>query len=103
MVIINGQRFDGNNVSIINGVVVIDGNTTSLNGLSGVVKIEVQGNLTSLKTDASVTVNGSVLGDVSCGGSLHCGDVGGSASSGGSVKCDKVGGSLNAGGSVRIG
>ena len=97
---INGVKYEGNNVSIVNGVVTIDGVVQSTDRLSGVVKIVVTGTLQSLKTDGSVTC-GTVEGSVNAGGSVECGNVGGYVSACGSVKCDKVGGSVQAGGSIR--
>lgn len=105
MVSINGTSYSGNSVSIINGKVYIDGVLQNGDGapLSGVVKVEVEGNLTSLKTDASVVVKGNVTGDVDAGGSVQCGNVGGSVDSGGSTQCDDVNGDVDAGGSVTCG
>jgi len=99
---INGSTFNGNNVSIINGVVTIDGKAQ--NGtVNGVVEIRIiEGAITNLTTDASVTC-GKVDGDVQAGGSVNCDGIGGSINAGGSVRCDSVGGSVNAGGSVRHG
>lgn len=98
MVIINGKKYAGRSVVIVNGKVLIDG-APAEESLSGVVEIKVEGDLVSLECDAPVTVNGNV-GQLSAGGSVHCNDVGGNVNAGGSVHCGDVGGSLNAGGSV---
>ena len=101
---INGVDFtvSGRSVSITNGTVTVDGSTVATNIFSdGDARIIWEGDLVSLKTDASVTCE-NVHGDVSVKGSLHCKDVQGSVSASGSVRCGKVGGSLNASGSVRI-
>jgi hypothetical protein len=102
-VIIDGRNFvAGNSISIINGVVTIDG-VRQDGAVSGVVEIRVvEGVLGDLRTDASVTC-GEVRGSVSAGGSVTCGNVGMSVSAGGSVRGGAFGGSISAGGSVRVG
>lgn len=101
-IVINGQKFTGNNVNIVGGRVIIDG-VEQLNGQSGVLEVRVtEGTLGELKADGSVTC-GSVTGNVAAGGSVNCDDVGGNVSAGGSVNCDNVGGRISAGGSVRMG
>ena len=99
MITINGKTYEGNNLSIINNVLIIDG-VVQGEGLTGVVKVEVTGSLTNLKTDASVTVNGHVTGNIDAGGSVHCKDVEGSVDAGGSVNCGDVMGDIDVGGSV---
>jgi hypothetical protein len=103
MVTINGKTYHGNSVSIINGVVTIDGVRQTGEPLSGVVKVEITGNLTSLRTDANVIMAGNVLGDVDAGGSVQCDAVGKSVDAGGSVQCNDVEGDVDAGGSVTCG
>jgi hypothetical protein len=99
---INGVKYEGTNISIVNGIVSIDGVVQDIDRLSGVVKVVVTGTLASLKTDGSVTC-GTVEGNVNAGGSVSCCNVGGHVSAVGSVTCDKVGGSVQAGGSIRHG
>lgn len=101
-VTINGITYQGNNITINNGKVVIDGRQES-EQLSGVVEIRItEGKLDSLTTDASV-ICGHVTGTVTAGGSVNCDAVGGNVNAGGSVNCDEVGGNVSAGGSVRHG
>lgn len=101
-IIIDGRTFAGNNISIRNGVVTIDG-VKQDGSLTGVVEIRVvEGVLGQLETDASVSC-GMVNGHVRAGGSVSCGDVGGSASAGGSISCGDVTGSVSSGGSVNMG
>ncbi len=99
---IDGKTFSGNNVSIINGVVTIDG-VAQDGKLEGKVELHITGVLDSLETDASVNMKGEIKGDVSAGGSVNCDDVGGNVSAGGSVNCDDVDGNVTAGGSIRHG
>ena len=56
---INGKSISvqGNNISIMNGTVYVDGKLVE-EGLSGDVRITFEGDLASLDTSASVTVNG---------------------------------------------
>ena len=98
---IDGKVFRGSSVSIINGVVTIDGARQD-GAVSGVVEIRVTGTLHELVTDASVTCQ-NVTGTVQAGGSVECGDVGGTVQAGGSVECKNVRGSIMAGGSVQHG
>lgn len=117
---INGKVYEGDNVSIVNGVVKIDGVIQTGDHLEKkICEIRViDGTIGQLRTDASVycqnvteyvdaggsvTVQGSVGGAVDAGGSVNCGNVTGDVDAGGSVTCGKIGGSVDAGGSVRHG
>lgn len=100
-IVVNGVTFEVDaaaNVVVRNGSVSVGGKTI-VEGLSGVVRVEWQGPLATLQSDASVTC-GDVAGGVDAGGSVQCRDVRGSVSAGGSVQCGSVGGSVRAGGSV---
>lgn len=97
---VNGVRYEGNTVSIINGVVTIDGVRQDGERLSGVVEVRIEGVLNSLKTDASVTC-GDVQGSVSAGGSVVCENIHGNVSAGGSVKSGDITGNVSAGGSIK--
>lgn len=100
---INGVTYTGNSVNIINGRVIVDGREQDGDKLSGVVEIRVvEGLLQNLSSDASINC-GSVQGNVSAGGSVNCDRVGGSVTAGGSVNCDDIGGNVSAGGSIRRG
>lgn len=94
---VNGQTFVGNNVSVVNGEVIVDGKKVAAPE-GKVINIAVQGDIESLKVDrGSVNVTGSVgsvavsQGDVeSIGGvkgkveidqgNLECGDIFGDVS-----------------------
>jgi hypothetical protein len=101
-IIIDGKRItvQGNNISIVNGQISIDGKTIDDN-LSGEVHIIWEGDLANLTTDGSVTCN-DVHGNVSSGGSANIGgNVGGNIFSGGSANITgNVSGSVSAGGSI---
>jgi hypothetical protein len=96
---IDGRSFAGRSVSIVNGVVTIDGKRQD-GTVSGVVEIKItEGVLDMLRCDGSVSC-GEVLGNVTAGGSINCNGVGGNVMAGGSVNCDAVSGSVSAGGGV---
>ncbi len=100
---INGTIYNGNNVSIRNGVVTIDGVVQSDSSAKGAVEIRVlSGSIDQLHTDLSVNC-ANVTGNVAAGGSVNCDAVGGNVAAGGSVNCDDIGGNVSAGGSVRRG
>ena len=101
MININGKIYNGNCISINNGRVIIDGKE-QINGLSGTVKVIVEGNLKSLKADGSVEVNGDVKGNIYCGGSCNCNNVGGDVDCGGSCNCGNVAGDVDAGGGIKM-
>jgi len=90
---------DCSNIQIRNGEVIVDGESVAEAGKN---KIEIYGDVGSIKCDKSVTVNnGGVSGNVDAKGSVHCNNVDGNVVAGGSVHCDRVGQFVNAGGSVR--
>jgi len=101
MIKVNGKVYNvsGNNVSVVNGVVKVDGKVIDESMKNSVMQIEITGELMSLQTDASVSCQ-NVQGDVKAGGSVNCDDVRGNVMAGGSVNCDDIGGNLTAGGSV---
>lgn len=99
-VTINGKTYEGNNISVRNGVVSIDGKPITE---TKAMELHIHGNVGELVSDMSVNITGKVLGNVSAKGSVNCDAVGGNVQAGGSVNCDDVGGSVTAGGSVNMG
>lgn len=89
---------EGNNISIRNGVIYVDGVVVQ-SGLDNSVHITWHGDLASLQADGSVTC-GSVEGDVIAGGSVKCQNVGGNVGAHGSVRAGRCGGNIIAKGSV---
>lgn len=104
-VIVNGKKYSGNNVSIINDKVYIDGKLMTDDESSKSTKIEITieagTTINKIEVDGDLEVKGSISGDVSAQGSVKCNDIGGNDSSGGSITCDDIGGNANAGGSVK--
>lgn len=104
-VIINGKKMNisGNNICISNDRVYVDGKLISDEEAKEPVKLIVEGDLLTIKTEGDVEVNGNVQGDLKAGGSVNSGDVGGSLKAGGSVHSGDVNGSVKADGSVHCG
>jgi hypothetical protein len=102
-IIINGKSINvqGNNISVINDKVYVDGKLVE-SGLSGRVEISFKGDLANLKTDGSATVHGDVRRDVIASGSVKCHNVEGDVDASGSVNCGKIGGNVRASGSIRM-
>lgn len=100
-VTVNGLKYnipENASVSVCDGVVIVNG--VVIKGDVKADEIVVHGSLLDLKTDLSVTVNGTVRGNVNAGGSVSCDAIGGNVNAGGSVNCDDVNGNVTAGGSV---
>ena len=100
---VNEQTFtvSGSSVQVINGTIIVDNNTL-ISGLEGNVHITWDGDLASLKSDASVNCI-NVEGNVEAGGSVNCKNIEGSVNCGGSLCASgHIGKSISAGGSVRI-
>jgi hypothetical protein len=95
MININGKIYQGNNISIVNGKVTIDGKDQTPD--SKEINITVNGNIDTLKVDVAnkvfvvgqvnsvstvsgdVDTSGDVLGSISTvSGDVECGNVGGS-------------------------
>lgn len=70
VIVINGKRItvEGNNVSVVNNRVYVDGKEVTDSALSGIVEIKWEGPLATLRSDASVScghVNGNVMAGMS--------------------------------------
>lgn len=86
---INGVSYEGSNVSIENNRVYIDGVLQEQVPLSGVVTVEILGDLNNFSCDANATVNGTIKGDVEVNGTLDCGTIEGSVEINGSATIQK--------------
>ncbi|TPG68567.1 hypothetical protein EEL31_08580 [Brevibacillus laterosporus] len=100
-IIINGKKIQvsGRNISVVNNNVIVDGVVIET-GLTGIVKVEFQGDLASLQTSGDAVVHGQVLGNVSASGDIECGSVKGDIRASGDIKCGTVGGNVRASGDV---
>lgn len=100
MITINGQVYTGNNITVNNGKVTIDGNTVQ--GLDEkIINISVEGNLEgNLTVDnaESIEINGYVggsvrtnNGDVICESDIH----NGASTTNGDIHASKIEGSIS--------
>lgn len=103
---VNGRtiRVSGNNITIRNGEIYVDGKLYEdelpqsvtvivegdCNNLNVSGSVEVRGSSANIDCGGSVTVGGDVHGDIDCGGSVHCGDISGNVDAGGSIHCKGV-------------
>lgn len=101
-IIINGKEIscNGNNVTVINSKVFVDGKEVSDEAIKN-SDIHIYGDVQNIKCEGSVQCN-DVEGDIQCSGSVSCDDVGGNINCGGSCNCDNVRGSITAGGSISM-
>ena len=101
-IVINGRKIttDGNNVSVIDGKVIVDGKTVA--NAEDNEKIEIFGDINgNVESDRNVVVrNGEIAGDVNAKGNIDCKNVRGSVKAGGNVNCDNVQQFVYAGGNV---
>ena len=96
-VVIDGRVFSGNNVSISNGKVVIDG-VAQDGDLTGPINVEVHGDIQSLDNGQG-DVKAYNIGSVKIGqGDIECGDIKGDAKTGmGDIRCSVVHGNAKTG------
>ena len=100
IVTMNGKTYSGNNISIVNGVVTIDGKIVDdCDVPENVFKIKIEGSVENIFTDKSVECN-QVSGNINAGGSVACSLVKGSVEAVGSVNCEDIDGTVNSGGSI---
>ena len=102
-IIVNGEEItltsSMDNVSIINGKIVVDGKVIR-SELASKVEITIYGDVKNLDCSGSVIVHGNV-GSIDCGNSCTVnGDVNGDIDAGNSVTCGNVAGDVDAGNSV---
>ncbi len=96
-VTINGKSYFGNNISVSNNKVYIDGKEATP-GEDKVINISIEGNVESLSVDGCdhVTVSGSAGSVKTLSGNVNIkGDVSGDANTmSGNLSCGNVGGSV---------
>jgi hypothetical protein len=100
---VNGQTFEGDNISISGNKVYIDGklvNEGDSSDKSGIKIIVQSGTFNKIQSDESLNISGKVIGNIKALGSVNCDDVQGHITSRGSVNCDDVYGDISAKGSV---
>ena len=93
--IIDGREFVGSCVSISDGNVVVDG-VVQDGTLSGVVNIEVHGDVERLENNNGKVVANNVGSITTQSGDVECGDVSGAVKTmSGDVNCSSVGISIS--------
>lgn len=101
-IVIDGREFRGNNVTINNGKVTVDG-VVQDGELSGPITVTVHGDVQYLENHSG-NVTAQNVGEINTGsGDVKCGNVSGSIRTGsGDVECGTVGGNIRTGsGDVR--
>ena len=95
---VNGQKFQGNSITITKDGVFIDGELQS-STLDPNIEIHIYGDVDKLESGSgNVTVKGYVNYVSTGSGDVNCGDVTGSIKTGsGDVDCGKVTGNINTG------
>jgi hypothetical protein len=102
-VTVNGKTVHvrGNNISIINDKIIVDGKPLDEAMDAKSITVIVEGNCNRLDTCGDVEIKGD-CGYVDCSGNCHIeGNVTGNVDASGSVTCGDVGGDIDASGSVR--
>lgn len=98
-VTIKKTKYVGTNISIINGVVQVDG-VVQQQSLIGDIDVVINGEVSWIESGSgSVVVHGNCTNYIQSGsGDIKCGDVSGNIQTGsGSIKCGSVGGSVKSG------
>lgn len=100
---VNGKtvRVRGNNITIINDKIIVDGKPLDEAMDAKNITVIVEGNCNRLEACGDVEVKGD-CGNVDCSGSCHIeGNVSGNVDASGPVTCGDVYGDIDASGSVR--
>lgn len=101
---INGKTIhcSGSNIVINNGKVIVDGKVVQ-GDMNGDIRVEIHGDVESIKCGGSVTVRGNAA-NIDCGGGCEvCGDVHGNVDAGSHINCGNVAGNVDAGNYVNCG
>ena len=101
-IVVNGKQIicSGNNISIIDNKVFVDGKEISNEAIER-SNVYIYGDVQNIKCEGSVSCN-NVKGDIQARGSVNCDDVGGNINCGGSCNCDSLEGNVTAGGSINM-
>jgi hypothetical protein len=116
-VTINGKTYKGGkSVSVVNGVVIVDGKRVNEVEEGNRVVLQISGSIEKFLCDGDLEVEGDINAEevvsgqsISCSnikgsvfskGSVTSSDIDGRVEAGGSVNCANIGGDVQAGGSV---
>jgi hypothetical protein len=98
-IIINGMTITGgNNISIVNGRIIVDGKDQTPDAKS--IKIEILGDVQNLDVDHSdsISIEGNVGKIKSGSGDITCNNIMGDAQTGsGDIKCSEIKGDVQTG------
>jgi hypothetical protein len=97
-IVINGHSYSGNNISVINNKVIIDGVDQTPNGKE--ITITIDGNVDQLSVDycQQLKISGNVNTARTGSGDINCTDITGGASTGsGDISCDTINGNVSTG------
>ena len=101
-IIIGDKRItvSGNNVSILNNKIYVDGKLVTDNAVTEPVKLIVEGDLINVESEGSVDVTGDIKGNVQASCSIRCNNISGNVNTMGSVHSGDINGSVTAIGSI---
>jgi hypothetical protein len=101
---INGRciSVQGNNISVINGKVFVDGKEYKEQPeKTEQIILKIEGAVQQLNIDDSVSIEGDVTAEhIRVNGSINCRNIKGSIEAKGSINCDDIEGKVKAGGSI---
>lgn len=101
---VNGVTFEveGNNVSIINDRIYVDGKEIT-SGIDLRPQIKWDGPAANVTVDKGDLECGDISGNAYSDGSIHCKNIGGQATAAGSMSAGNIGGDVCVGGSINCG
>lgn len=89
---VNGKTYTGNNISINNNQVIIDGVVQGDLEEDKKIEIKILCNVEKIVSNESIHIKGNVNGNIEAGTSVNCDDIKGNARAGTSINCDDIGG-----------
>ena len=107
MIEINGKKFNGSSINILNGKVIVDGKDVTSdcgNIINNTISVVLTGDLCSLTSDGDVEVNGDIVGKVEVNNNLTVfGNIDGNAKADNNLKCNDISGDAKAGNNIQCG
>ncbi|MFQ3543457.1 hypothetical protein Q7A53_05175 [Halobacillus rhizosphaerae] len=92
---INNKTYIGNNISITNDTVFVDG--VAVDDLDNKkTEITVICNVDSIMSEESIYIKGNVTGNVEAKNNVNCDDINGNVTAGNNVNCDDIDGDVKA-------
>lgn len=94
---INGKTYTGNNISINNNQVYIDGKLQDEVDDDRKIELTILSNVDKIISEESIYIKGNVSGNVEAKVNVNCDDVDGNVNAGVNVNCDDITGNATAG------